>query len=118
MAINTLENIFDILRTIASFSTYGKVTVCAPGENIYSSGINNDYAFASGTSQAAPFVAGMIALLKSFAKEKEMELSDNQIKYILKNTSDKPTSTIKTKHWGFGQINPTDALTYLNYKLT
>lgn len=103
--------------TIAPFSTFGKVTVCAPGEQIYSASINKKYAFASGTSQAAPFVSGLIALLKSYSLKQGKQLGDNQIKYLLKHTSDKPSLHIKDKHWGYGHINLLDALQLLHYKL-
>lgn len=104
-------------NTIAPFSTYGKVTVCAPGEQVYSGGINHGYSFASGTSQAAPFVAGSIALLKSYALQKGEELSDNQIKYLLKHTADRPTAQMHNQHWGYGHINLLDALRLLDFKL-
>jgi subtilisin family serine protease len=52
---------------ISDFSNYGRRTVHigAPGEDILSTILNNDYAFASGTSMAAPHVAGVAALLKA-----------------------------------------------------
>lgn len=102
---------------IAPYSTYGKVTVCAPGSQIYSAGIKGGYAFASGTSQAAPFVSGLVALLKSLARKKGRELRDNQVQHILQQTADRPGKTMKDQRWGFGQINVPDALTLLEHKL-
>lgn len=50
----------------ASFSNYGTwIDVSAPGNNIYSTTINNTYGNKSGTSMASPMVAGLAGLMKS-----------------------------------------------------
>lgn len=102
----------------ASFSTYGdQVSIMAPGTNIYSSFLDTKYASASGTSQAAPFVTGAIALMKSFAKQRGRNLKDPQIKQILKNTADKLDRSFKHPKAGFGQLNVADAMRLLEYRL-
>eukprot|EP01038_Epipyxis_sp_PR26KG_P015976 gene15976-21682_t len=67
-----LDNILSIAATtkhneLASFSNYGKASVhlAAAGEFILSTILNNDYGWNSGTSMAAPYVTGTIALIKS-----------------------------------------------------
>lgn len=66
----------------APFSNYGRKTVdiFAPGVDIHSTvPDNNQYKDASGTSMAAPVVAGVAAVLKSYYPE----LTPQQIKKIL-----------------------------------
>ncbi len=76
----------------ASFSNYGKkeVDVFAPGVNIYSTlPGGNKYGNASGTSMAAPVVAGLGALILEYFPD----LSAEQIKYVI----EKSVSPIKEK---------------------
>ncbi|MEA1786587.1 S8 family peptidase [Arenibacter sp. GZD96] len=53
---------------VATFSNYGAINVdiFAPGDAIYSSMPNNSYDFQGGTSMAAPAVAGIAALIRSY----------------------------------------------------
>lgn len=73
---------------IASFSNYGKqnVDVFAPGDAIYSSMPNNEYEFQGGTSMAAPAVAGIAALIRSYFPN----LSAVQVKQIIMNSGIAP----------------------------
>ena len=66
---------------VAEYSNYGKntVDVFAPGSQIYSTYPEDSYEFASGTSMAAPLVAGVAALIFS----QYPKLSAAQVKHIL-----------------------------------
>jgi subtilisin family serine protease/sugar lactone lactonase YvrE len=57
------------------------VHVVAPGFDIYSSTKNNSYALASGTSQAAPLVAAMAALLSKVKSDAHFSLIKGRLIY-------------------------------------
>ncbi len=68
-------------KMLAGFSNYGNanVDVFAPGDQIYSTMPNNSYEFQGGTSMAAPAVAGVAALVRSYYPN----LSAAQVKKVL-----------------------------------
>ena len=69
---------------IAGFSNYGKnnVDVFAPGAKIYSTTPENEYDTKGGTSMAAPAVAGIAALIRSYYPK----LKAAQVKEIILNS--------------------------------
>lgn len=73
-------------QTIAPFSNFGKTTVdvLAPGVGIISAVPGNRYMSLSGTSQAAPYVAGIAAAVK----DSNTNLSPLDIKKIIIGTVD------------------------------
>lgn len=85
-------------RLAASFSNYGDemVDVFAPGLEIYSTVPQSDYLVTQGTSMAAPMVAGLAALLKSYYPELTMfEIKDiilKSAKSVKERTTPKPGS--------------------------
>ncbi len=76
---------------IAGFSNYGKknVDVFAPGASVYSTTPENEYKTKGGTSMAAPGVAGIAALIRSYYPN----LSAAQVKQIIMDSG----LAIKTK---------------------
>ena len=73
---------------IASFSNYGRlnVDVFAPGARIYSTMPENEYEFQSGTSMAAPAVAGIAAKIRGLYPE----LTAVQVKQIIMQSGISP----------------------------
>jgi subtilisin family serine protease len=71
----------------ADFSNYGKVNVdiFAPGVQIYSTFPDERYESINGTSMAAPGVAGVAALIRSYYPK----LSASQVKHIIMNSGTK-----------------------------
>jgi subtilisin family serine protease len=68
-------------KMVSGFSNYGKnnVDVFAPGSQIYSTFPENDYKSISGTSMAAPAVAGVAALVRSYYPK----LTAAQVKQVI-----------------------------------
>lgn len=68
-------------KMVARFSNYGKINVdlFAPGVKIYATTPENTYKFLQGTSMAAPNVAGVAALIRSYYPK----LSAQEVKHIL-----------------------------------
>ncbi len=69
---------------VANFSNYGKsnVDAFAPGVKIYSTTPNDTYEYLQGTSMAAPAVAGVAAMIRSYYPK----LKASQVKQILMNS--------------------------------
>jgi subtilisin family serine protease len=96
---HTSSNIISIASTSQSdalsyFSNYGttSVDVAAPGESLrtLSNQTNSSYRVASGTSGAAPIVAGIAAVLY----QKDPTLAVSEIKNILMDSGDTKTSLV------------------------
>ena len=120
------ENVIAVSATnfndnIASFSSVGQeVDVAAPGENVFSTfpsyrftigtkyGRAKYYDVGSGTSMAAPHVAGLAGLL--FAQN---NIRDNTaVRNIIETTANDLGTTGKDNYFGYGRINVYSALSY------
>ena len=77
----------DRTDNLASFSNYGAKTVhvAAPGKEIFSTWLNDDYREASGTSMATPYVSGVAALIVA----NEPYISMEKLRAMLLCTVDK-----------------------------
>lgn len=110
------ENVVSVAATsendgLAYFSNYGKTTVDigAPGTNIYSTTPNGQYQSMSGTSMAAPHVAGLAALV--WSKNPNMSFTD--VKRILLESGDS-LGALRSKTLTGKRINALKALQSVN----
>jgi subtilisin family serine protease len=94
----------------SDFSTYGKVDVSAPGEDILSTksslGTAYGYDYGNGTSFAAPFVSALAAHLLLI----NQGASPQRIRDIIEHTADDVGSTGYDNQTGWGRVNFVKAL--------
>ena len=93
---------------VAGFSNYGKINVdvFAPGAKVYSTTPENEYDTKGGTSMAAPAVAGVAALIRSYYPK----LSAAQVKQILMD-SGLPIKTKVVVGGNSSDVRPFEGLT-------
>lgn len=102
-------------------NTGNHIDVVAPGgiddditnpENIYTTSLNNDYLFTSGTSFSAPAVTGLASLLKGY----DNNLSNDDITNIVRLSADEVfgmNGQEFTNEYGYGRINAGGAFDFL-----
>jgi len=97
----------DRTDNLASFSNFGVKTVhiAAPGRDILSTWLGDDYREASGTSMASPYVAGLAALILA----SEPKLSVEKLRERVLKSVDK-LDTLNGKVESGGRINAGKAL--------
>lgn len=107
-----LPNVISVAATdrndaLTSFSNFGAKTVhiAAPGRDILSTWLNDDYREASGTSMATPYVSGVAALIVA----NEPKLSVEQLRAKVLQSVDKLDS-LNGKVESGGRINAAKAL--------
>ncbi len=94
-------------RNRAFFSNYGDhVDVTAPGEHIPSLFPDNNYVVMSGTSMAAPHVAGLAGLIRSLRPE----LSNEEVYNVIRSTAKDLGTDGHDPYYGFGEIDIAKAL--------
>ena len=102
----TVAATFDY-KKLAGFSNYGAkmVEVAAPGVGIMSAIPGNEFLTVNGTSQAAPFVAGVAGMIL----DQNPALSNSDVKTILMSTSDLK-GFLADKVASGGIVNPSRAV--------
>jgi hypothetical protein len=92
---------------LAYFSNYGEwIEFAAPGVSIYSTTWNDDYAYKSGTSMAAPHVSGVAALIWSAFPN----MTRDQVRSRLQDTAEDLGSSGFDIYYGYGRINAGEAV--------
>lgn len=92
---------------LADFSNFGStgVDVAAPGDSIYSTYLGGGYRVLSGTSMAAPYAAGVAALLR----KQESDATYGNLRYAIRHKVDKPPA-LENKVAYDGRLNAEKAL--------
>ena len=100
-------------KTLSDFSSFSKekyIDFVAPGDKILSTYLKGKYAVMSGTSMAAPFLAGILALLISEYKENNKSYTVEELRNVLASASIDMGIKGKDNKFGHGIINIERAL--------
>ncbi|NOY87949.1 MAG: S8 family serine peptidase [FCB group bacterium] len=105
-------------KVITSFSSRGpsscdttqiKPEVVAPGVNIRSSYKGGGYIYMTGTSMAAPYIAGLVALIRQYNPNATVD----QIKYALINSAEDLGQPGEDNAYGYGLVDASKILNYI-----
>lgn len=98
---------------VCEFSSRGKeITVAAPGKDITSTWLDNGYATISGTSMAAPFVAGVLCLYVSAAKKDGQKITHASVLKALEGTCRDVNAPGRCDDYGWGLMDPHKLLSF------
>lgn len=104
-------------RIISDFSAFSKnnyVDYVAPGDEILSTYLNDEYAILSGSSMAAPFVTGIIALIIAWLRSNNKSYTAQDIRNLLTNSCiDIGPKGLDNRH-GYGIIDFSKVVDKLN----
>jgi minor extracellular protease Epr len=93
-------------RNISNFSSRSNdADFALPGEDILTTNLNNQYSIVNGTSFAAPFLSGLVAIILSEAKKKNIVYTTKQIKELLIQTCKDYGPIGKDRLFGYGIID-------------
>lgn len=105
IAVGSYSN--SMIQDRSLFSSYGEtLDIMAPGEEILSTYLNGQYAVLSGTSMACPVIVGVVALLLSYIRTLQKNLTVEEIKSILIRNAVDIGGKGFDKHTGWGIVNP------------
>jgi len=91
----------------ASFSSYGDyVALAAPGVKIWTTTVGGGYSAFSGTSQASPVAAGIVALMMAA----NPKLSNTEIENLLFSTAVDLGAAGRDTYYGYGRIDAAAAV--------
>jgi subtilisin family serine protease len=100
-------------RNACEFSSRGKeIAVAAPGQDITSTWLADGYATVSGTSMAAPFVAGVLALYVSSQKSEGNKIDHAAVLKALSDTCRDTGEPGRDPIYGWGLVDPHELLNY------
>lgn len=103
----------DRTGTICEFSSRGKeIAVAAPGAEVTSTWLGNGYATVSGTSMAAPFVSGVLALYVSEQKKAGKKVDQAGALRALSETCRDVGETGRDTQYGWGLLDPHKMLAF------
>ncbi len=119
----------DSNNKLAGFSSRGpgvygdfiKPELVAPGVQVFTTRIGNNYGYENGSSMAAPHVAGAAALLLSYRPSLSIEELENILRETAEPLTDQNYPISPNYGYGYGLVNPLlaiDSLASTHYSLS
>lgn len=89
-------------------------TLAAPGVDILGPSLRNGYTVLSGTSVAAAFVTGTVAMIQEWGRRNQRQLDTLEIKnYLIRGAKREPNRTYPNREWGYGILDIYNTFTSL-----
>jgi len=102
------------LQRSETSNTGPHIDLSAPGSSILSTWRGNNTRYASGTSMATPIVSGVSGLIISQAKDRNFQITNDDVRHILQITSDDILAVGFDEESGYGKVNAYNALALLD----
>jgi len=102
------------LQRRSTSNTGPHINVSAPGSSILTTERFGGTGFHSGTSLAAPIVSGIAGLIISHGLNRDIELTNDDVRHILENTADDIDAVGFDENTGYGKVNAFNALSLIN----
>ena len=114
LEVIAVGNTNEALQRSSSSNTGQHIDLSAPGSSILTTKRGGGTVTSGGTSMSAPIVSGISGLLISQGKDRNMNLTNDDIRHILEITADDITPPGFDQETGYGKVNAYNALSLID----
>jgi len=114
LEVIAVGNTNEALQRSSTSNTGQHIDLAAPGSSILTTKRGGGTVTSGGTSMSAPIVSGISGLLLSQGKDRNMNLTNDDIRHILEITADDITPPGFDEETGYGKVNAYNALSLID----